>query len=489
MPADPSMIQVLYEVSLAIRPKSDISETIESAVSTYLQKLNCSAAVVFETMETPDGRLTHEVVATLPEQSTLTDTVGEIRRQLPETTTEFESALPAREERDGTYRYMMALPEFGVLVLCKRGAPLDDEVVRALSDLNEKLATACNRVAVPQQYAARHRELFQDAPVMFALTRVVDGEPVVVDCNSQFAETLGYTVEEVRDRPLEEFLTAESEGPLLDAEYDGTTEEFETEERTFRTRDGTRVVTAMRATPRLDDGGNIVGAQVLFVDVTELKRQKQQISVLNRVLRHNIRNDLTYIQGKVKMATDRNLEPAVANHISDIHDKTERLLSTADLARRIQGLLDRTDVNRQDLGTVVRSLVDRARTEYPEATVNATIEDGFVPVMATNAIDRGLWELVENACEHGGDEPTVTITMEQSDTTASVVVADNGPGIPDGERQVIGAGKETSMDHGTGLGLWLVHWVVEISGGELSIDCDDGTVATVALPLGTETEE
>ncbi|ERH01540.1 MAG: histidine kinase-, DNA gyrase B-, and HSP90-like ATPase [Halonotius sp. J07HN6] len=64
-----------------------------------------------------------------------------------------------------------------------------------------------------------------------------------------------------------------------------------------------------------------------------------------------------------------------------------------------------------------------------------------------------------------------------------IVIADNGPGIPTQERNTIETGDETPLQHGTGLGLWLVYWAISLLGGDVRIDqSSSGTRVTLTLP-------
>jgi len=475
-------IQVLYEIALSVRPEATLQETARSALSTYLQKLNCSAGAVFESQASPDGTLGYELVTTVPEQSSLADAVHEAQSEFPETLAALEGTLPVVEEIDAdTHRYVMDLPEFGVLVLLKRGVPIDEGILLSLPELNEKFATACNRVVVQDQYETQYRELFEKAPVMFALTRDEDDHLVIADCNREFAETLGYDREEIRNRPLADFYTAESRHAFEERGYDRALDgEFGTAERTLETREGKEISTLLRATPRRDRRGKVIGTNALFVDVTELKRRNQQLTVLNRILRHNIRNDLTAIDGYLEMAMELT-EGKAHERLSDIANRTESLLSTTEVADRVRRSLDQTEVAQQDLGEAVEVLVEQAREDFPEASIDASVQS--VPVHATAALDYALWELIENACEHAGEPPDIEISVRKNGERATVTVTDDGPGIPDQERRILKRGEETKLDHGSGLGLWLVYWVLESSGGVLEFDCDDGTEVSVSLPL------
>lgn len=108
--------------------------------------------------------------------------------------------------------------------------------------------------------------------------------------------------------------------------------------------------------------------------VTDLQRQNQYLSVLNRVLRHNLRNDLSVVQGNLEVARERASE-SVASLLVQAHETIEQLLATADTARTAQTLLEDTDVIQHDLAAVVESLVTRAHTQYPRATIETTIRE------------------------------------------------------------------------------------------------------------------
>jgi PAS domain S-box-containing protein len=475
-------IQVLYEIALSIEPAADVETTLDSALGTYLQKLGCSGGAAFEAQHRPtDGRAAdYSLVTRTPVNSSLVDRAVEgARDRLADDATLVERCPVVDEFASDTYRYLMRLPEFGALVLVRRGTPLPSGVLQSLPRLNSKLATACNRVAIQRQYETQYRELFERAPVMFALTRRTDGEAVITDCNRRFAETLGYDVAALRGHRLAALYTDESRAAMEDGYDRALAGEFTVEEREFRTRLGGRKTTLLRATPRRDRTGEVVGTNSLYVDVTELQRRNQQLSVLNRILRHNLRNDLTVVNAQVKRALDRAESGAVVEALSTAAARTESLLSTADVADRVRHALNRQTVAPQSLDDAAGRVVDRAREEFPAADVVADL--GPATATATESLDAALWELVENACDHAGPSSHVVVTTRCEGDEATVTVADDGPGIPAAEHRILTDGVETQLEHGSGLGLWLVYWVVEASGGDVDFEVDDGTEVTVRL--------
>jgi PAS domain S-box-containing protein len=167
---------------------------------------------------------------------------------------------------------------YGVLNVYSGRRAAFDAVERALlAELGETVARALHRVQVGGEYESQYRTLFEEAPVMFALTRDREGGPVVEDCNRRFAQRLGYDKPELRGRPLADLYSEESARRLLEGDgYErALSGEFLREDREFVTIDGERVSTLLRATPRRTGDGEVVGTYALYVDVTERERARE----------------------------------------------------------------------------------------------------------------------------------------------------------------------------------------------------------------------
>jgi len=191
---------------------------------------------------------------------------------------------PWREDAlERGYRSSAAVPiEYdgslhGVLnVYSNRPAAFDAGERSLLGDFAETIAHAYYRIRIQRRYESQYRELFEDAPVMMAFTRESGGEPVVEDCNRRFAEALGYTPSELRNRPLADLYTDESVRRLLEeGGYERALEgTFTPQEHVFVTAEGERLVTLLQATPRRSDGDEVVGTHMLCVDITDRKRAR-----------------------------------------------------------------------------------------------------------------------------------------------------------------------------------------------------------------------
>ncbi|MXR50598.1 PAS domain S-box protein [Halovenus sp. WSH3] len=244
-------------------------------------------------------------------------------------------------------------------------------------------------------------------------------------------------------------------------------------------------------------------------DITELRENEQQLTVLNRVLRHNLRNSLNVVTANAELlvdqlqqfrsAVDEPNEPTEAalreavsafpfaealDNLEQIETKAWELLAIADKSRELGEVIGQIDhTGRLDIGDLLSSLVQEYRQQYPEATINLDAASVSVEASA-ESVSLALEELLENALKHAGSAPVVDIAVRQpSESRVEITIKDDGPGIPDIERQALEEGEETALKHSSGFGLWTVNWLLGRLGGAVALDeTEPGTLVRVELP-------
>ncbi|WP_252699741.1 GAF domain-containing sensor histidine kinase [Natronosalvus vescus] len=208
------------------------------------------------------------------------------------------------------------------------------------------------------------------------------------------------------------------------------------------------------------------------------------ISVLSRVLRHNLRNDLTVVRGHTEILQEI-LPPNQLHHTNTIIDTVDDLLAVSEMARQLETVNDHTfDRQALDIEALVREVVSHVADDYPDASFLVEGDD-TATVRVSQQLETALHELLDNAAKHTGAEPTVTATVTTTPNAVEIHVADDGPGLPEHEQRVLQQGVETPLSHGSGLGLWHVYWIVKRHDGEISIASSaSGTTVTITLPFG-----
>ncbi len=265
---------------------------------------------------------------------------------------------------------------------------------------------------------------------------------------------------------------------VLDAE-----ETLRTQLRNYR-RDGTPFWNELTVTPIENDDGRVTHFVGIQRDVTERERRERLIRVLNRVIRHNLRNELNVIRGYAQSLADRT-DGERPPELDKIVDTTAGLVETTETARQLETLADEDrELQPTRVVPAVREAAAAVREAHPDATVEvASVVDADRVALATDRLRDVVAELIENAVVHT-DAATahVRIAPQTDDDGLHVHVTDDGDGIPEQDRRVLTGGEETKLDHASSLGVWLVAWLVDEFGGRVDVrESDTGTTVTVTL--------
>jgi len=212
----------------------------------------------------------------------------------------------------------------------------------------------------------------------------------------------------------------------------------------------------------------------------QLTNQTNLATVLHRVLRHNLRNEISVIRGHTELMADQvdddSVGETVLNHIDGLIDLSQK-------ARELEEVVA-TSSERQttEIGTLIEEIAAEISQDYPAASIAVEYDDEIQGRVLQN-FDRAIEELIENAVKHSGDNPSVTVGIEIVPNGIQIQIKDNGPGLPDHEAEVLTSGVETPLAHGSGLGLWLAYWIVSSHDGSIDPEITEhGTTMTVTIP-------
>ncbi|TQQ80962.1 PAS domain S-box protein [Halonotius terrestris] len=343
----------------------------------------------------------------------------------------------------------------------------------------------------------RERELriktraIDDADIGITISDPTQPDEPLVYVNEGFERITGYDADNAVGRNCR-FLQGKATDPDEVARFRSALENESsvTVELINYRQDGTPFWNRIQLTPIFDDCGDLNHYLGFQTDVTERRRTEQLIALLNRVLRHNLRNDMGKILGFANLITtgEAGSPQELAGRIERVADD---LVSLSEHARTLESnaRTDR-DPRRLDPPTVLTRLADNHREAWPAASIDVTIATDRA-ICAGAELEAALSEAMTNAITHNpAAEPGVTVTVSDDGEWIVVEIADDGPGIDAMEAAVVAAGSETPLEHGSGLGLWLINWIVTRYGGSFDIDGDaDGTTATIRLPAITPDDD
>lgn len=221
-------------------------------------------------------------------------------------------------------------------------------------------------------------------------------------------------------------------------------------------------------------------------DISELHERQEQLAILDRVLRHNLRNDLNTIIGHCELIQDR-VEDEITEFVDGIIENANDLVEMANKQRKVTDLIAGPHT-RQELA--IDRLVERAIAGPAQSHPRATITVESLPtghLMTIPELRVALEELVHNAIIHNDERsPAVTISGRHVGDRLTITIADNGPGIPSHERRVLADEIEIDpLEHASGVGLWMARRIIRRAGGTIDIEDNEprGSIVHVSLSM------
>nr|WP_302080778.1 PAS domain S-box protein [Salinibaculum sp. KK48] len=261
------------------------------------------------------------------------------------------------------------------------------------------------------------------------------------------------------------------------------------------TADGeTRILQTTKIPYQVPESGEdaVLGYARDVTDLTEyqhkLESQRDNLEILNQVVRHDIRNDLQLVLAYAETLLTY-VEPEGEENLDRVLNATRDAIDITTTARDVTRVMLQSDVELRPvrLRPALESEVDDVQSNYEEALVRI---DGTIPnieVLGDGMLESVFRNLMKNAIQHNDKEvPEVNVSVTQEEDSAVLRIADNGPGISDERKEKIFQQGEMGLDsEGTGLGLHLVETLVDRYGGSVYVEDNDatGAVFVVELPL------
>lgn len=236
------------------------------------------------------------------------------------------------------------------------------------------------------------------------------------------------------------------------------------------------------------------GKLVTITEVTEresyrreLETKTEQLETLNRVVRHDIRNDMGVILGWANSLANH-VDPAGESALQRVISKGDHVIELTDILGDVVQSISGTGtatIEPIDLSRILETEIKAVSQSHSSAKINVsgTIPQG--PVQANEMLSSVFRNILENAVRHSDKAPAeVDIFCTEQAETIQVEIADTGPGVPDNQKkEIFGKGKKGLESPGSGIGLYLVHTLTEQFGGEVWVEDNDPKGAIFIVEL------
>lgn len=236
---------------------------------------------------------------------------------------------------------------------------------------------------------------------------------------------------------------------------------------------------------------NLQKRNEILLQVEELK------SNFMSLMSHDLKTPVAKIEGLadfIKMKGELNVDQSkgVEQILSSTQELDRFISSILDLAK-VESRNIKLNIEQRDLNKIVEDVIGRVqfRAKEKNIQIDTELEPLFPTPVDPNLITRVINNLIENAIKYSPENSRVLISTKEGGDSVEISVRDEGPGIPEKEKEHIFSKfyriscDETMKQKGSGLGLYLVKYFVELHRGSIQVkDAEKkGSTFTVSLPI------
>ncbi len=216
----------------------------------------------------------------------------------------------------------------------------------------------------------------------------------------------------------------------------------------------------------------------------DLTKKQNELEVYTQILRHDIRNDLQAILGSIELAelmlelNTRETRELLVQTIR-VGERMTRLLNVFTMPMHVVGI---------DLVKSIEKVAEDAQNTFSNLIIDITKSDDVdqISFTASRLLPMVWMNIFRNAARHAGKQPRVNVDIQVVKGEFQIRISDNGPGIPESEKEWLFKRGSADPSKESGLGLYLSRVVLESHGGSIELvgnEQKEGTTLLIHLPI------
>lgn len=219
--------------------------------------------------------------------------------------------------------------------------------------------------------------------------------------------------------------------------------------------------------------GSIIAYAFSSIDRQQKLRERQKrIEFMHRLLRHNMLNSLNVVNARLELLDGR-VDYEMADHLETAISRTSEMIQFVETIREMTKVIGETseqELKAKRLDEVLTARVEAVQQNYPHSDIYLESVPA-VEIKADDLLDEVFNNVLTNAVQHNHrNTPKIWVKTTVDKNTATVSIADNGPGVPDAKKSAILDEKsKTFQDPDSGFGLYLVKEIMQFYEGSVTV--------------------
>lgn len=226
--------------------------------------------------------------------------------------------------------------------------------------------------------------------------------------------------------------------------------------------------------------GKPVGVVLVLHDISkrkaleeDLRRANRNMSNLNQILRHDMRNDLTAIWGYLELLEITELSDRQKHLVGKMMERTRSADGHLEFAK-VQGGAGMAATDWQD----VQTIITRALSKVDMDGVHIDVRVQGVRLLADPLLENVFHTLADNTMRHGERASKVVVRAENTEAGISIIWEDDGVGIASDRKERI---FDKGFGDNTGLGLYLAREILATTGITITEEGQPGNGARFVI--------
>ncbi len=334
----------------------------------------------------------------------------------------------------------------------------------------------------------KYRELSESLPEIVFET---DNAKKITFMNKRGLEILGYSMNELMERRLTDFVIPRTNNQKLEQELNRNNQEETTVEKyKVLNKEGTSFP-AIMFTDQTPQQENKSGLRGVIINMSETVKEQEKLTLLNEKLRvegslvrHDARNKLAIIEGNLHLAKKKlSEESATYSYLKNIESSLNSIETIFDFAATYERIgLEKL------LPIKVESVIKQAVSLFADTPkVRIVNECQGLTVLADSLLSVVFYNLIDNSIKHGQKTGNIRIYYRENDGNLKLFYEDDGIGILAAIRPKLFA-ESISTGKGSGYGLFLIKKVTEFYGWKIEETSKTGQGAQFTITVSEKDE-